>query len=43
MSLPEQGLRQRRTILEVIQELDSFNKVQEKVKEEKNAAKGFGN
>ncbi|CEF70729.1 Endoplasmic reticulum-Golgi intermediate compartment protein 2 [Strongyloides ratti] len=41
MSLPEQGLRQRRTILEVIQELDSFNKVQEKVKEEKNAAKGF--
>uniref|UniRef100_A0A0K0E5F7 COPIIcoated_ERV domain-containing protein n=1 Tax=Strongyloides stercoralis TaxID=6248 RepID=A0A0K0E5F7_STRER len=41
MSLPEQGLRQRRTILDVIQDLDSFNKIQEKVKEEKNAAKGF--
>uniref|UniRef100_A0A0N4ZBX9 COPIIcoated_ERV domain-containing protein n=1 Tax=Parastrongyloides trichosuri TaxID=131310 RepID=A0A0N4ZBX9_PARTI len=41
MKLPEQGLRKRRGFLEVIQEFDSFNKVEEKVKEEKNAAKGF--
>uniref|UniRef100_A0A0N5BZW8 COPIIcoated_ERV domain-containing protein n=1 Tax=Strongyloides papillosus TaxID=174720 RepID=A0A0N5BZW8_STREA len=41
MSLPQNTLRRRRGLLEVIQDLDSFDKVEEKVKEEKNAAKGF--
>jgi hypothetical protein len=43
MSLPEQGVRQRknRTLNEIVQEFDAFNKVEDKVKDQKTVKNGI--
>lgn len=42
MSLPEQGIRQRknRSLNEIVQEFDAFNKVEDKVKDQKSVKNG---
>lgn len=43
MLLPEQGIRQRknRSLNEIVQDLDAFNKVKDEIKEERSAGNGL--
>lgn len=43
MLLPEQGIRQRknRSLNEIVQDLDAFNKVRDEIKEERTAGNGL--